>query len=262
MQESFSRDHARRAAARDLQHGPRPAGLLPVDPRRRPRRLPPHRPRADGHRRGRRAHPARVPPRRQVAQPVLVYGDYLLAHIQEAVDVDADRVRRRSPRRTGRSTARSAAPVASRIVSSLGFDKAGQPERRASRTTCARSSRKQDAIAAAEVRVETGFTDDAETVIVAFGPPGKFVRYVVQQLRAEGEKIGYVRPITLWPFPHRRGRGGGRGRGARRRVRALRGPDDRRRPARRARTRAGRRSSAASPPTAPASASDPCSTPS
>ena len=24
----------------------------------------------------------------------------------------------------------------------------------------------------------------------------------MQQLRAEGEKIGYVRPITLWPFPY------------------------------------------------------------
>ncbi|MGZ4755857.1 MAG: hypothetical protein ACXWA9_13175, partial [Acidimicrobiia bacterium] len=30
----------------------------------------------------------------------------------------------------------------------------------------------------------------------------KFVRYVVAQLRAEGEKIGYVRPITLWPYPY------------------------------------------------------------
>ena len=53
-----------------------------------------------------------------------------------------------------------------------------------------------------EVRVESGFLDDAETVIVAFGSPAKFVKYAIRQLRAAGHRIGYVRPITLWPFPY------------------------------------------------------------
>jgi 2-oxoglutarate ferredoxin oxidoreductase subunit alpha len=53
-----------------------------------------------------------------------------------------------------------------------------------------------------EVRVETGYLDDAETVIVAFGSPAKFVKYAIAQLRAAGHKFGYVRPITLWPFPY------------------------------------------------------------
>ena len=53
-----------------------------------------------------------------------------------------------------------------------------------------------------EVRVETGYLDDAETVIVAFGSPAKFVKYAIKQLRADGHRIGYVRPITLWPFPY------------------------------------------------------------
>jgi 2-oxoglutarate ferredoxin oxidoreductase subunit alpha len=53
-----------------------------------------------------------------------------------------------------------------------------------------------------EVRVETGFLDDAETVIVAFGSPAKFVKYAIKALRAEGHRIGFVRPITLWPFPY------------------------------------------------------------
>ena len=63
------RAHARRAPARHLQHGARPAGLLPGDTRRWPRRLPPHRARAAGRTRRRAARAARVPPRRQVAQP-------------------------------------------------------------------------------------------------------------------------------------------------------------------------------------------------
>jgi 2-oxoglutarate ferredoxin oxidoreductase subunit alpha len=53
-----------------------------------------------------------------------------------------------------------------------------------------------------EVRVESGYLDDAETVVVAFGSPAKFVKYAVKQLRADGHRIGYVRPITLWPFPY------------------------------------------------------------
>ncbi|HEY4396040.1 MAG TPA: hypothetical protein VGO28_00060, partial [Acidimicrobiia bacterium] len=47
----------------------------------------------------------------------------------------------------------------------------------------------------------SAFCDDAETVVVAFGTPAKFVRYVVNQLRAEGEGVGFVRPISLWPYP-------------------------------------------------------------
>ena len=53
----------------------------------------------------------------------------------------------------------------------------------------------------AEQRVETGFVDDAEHIVVAFGTAAKFVRYVVRRMRADGMRVGYVRPISLWPFP-------------------------------------------------------------
>jgi 2-oxoglutarate ferredoxin oxidoreductase subunit alpha len=56
-------------------------------------------------------------------------------------------------------------------------------------------------IAQAEMRHEQGFCDDAETVVVAFGTAGKFVEHVVRELRKEGMKIGFFRPVTLWPFP-------------------------------------------------------------
>ena len=41
----------------------------------------------------------------------------------------------------------------------------------------------------------------ADVVVVAFGTPAKYVRAAVTRLRAEGARIGYVRPITLLPFP-------------------------------------------------------------
>jgi len=53
-----------------------------------------------------------------------------------------------------------------------------------------------------EARAEVGMADDAETIVVAFGSTAKFVKYAIQQLRDEGLKVGYVRPITLWPFPY------------------------------------------------------------
>jgi 2-oxoglutarate ferredoxin oxidoreductase subunit alpha len=53
-----------------------------------------------------------------------------------------------------------------------------------------------------EVRYETYLTDDAETVIAAYGITSRICKSVVNKLRGEGSKIGLFRPITLWPFPH------------------------------------------------------------
>jgi 2-oxoglutarate/2-oxoacid ferredoxin oxidoreductase subunit alpha len=131
--------------------------------------------------------------------PVLVYGDYLTAHTRESVTVepiDFGAV----PAKPWALDGSLAGTTQSRIVSPLGFEKVGRANPGIERHLRAIAA-KHAAIAAAETRVETGFVDDAETVIVAFGTPAKFVRYVVTQLRAEGERVGYVRPISLWPFP-------------------------------------------------------------
>jgi 2-oxoglutarate ferredoxin oxidoreductase subunit alpha len=50
-------------------------------------------------------------------------------------------------------------------------------------------------------RWESYRTEDAEYVFVAFGLPSRTSRNAVDQLRANGEKVGLIRPITLWPFP-------------------------------------------------------------
>jgi 2-oxoglutarate ferredoxin oxidoreductase subunit alpha len=48
---------------------------------------------------------------------------------------------------------------------------------------------------------ETGFVDDADVVVVAFGTAGAYVRAAVRSLRNEGVRVGWVRPVTLVPFP-------------------------------------------------------------
>ena len=133
--------------------------------------------------------------------PVLVYGDYLTAHIQEAVNVSPAVFDEPLPAKDWAVDGSLGGTGESRLVSSLGFSKFGHESMGIERHLRAMAQKFAE-IEASEVRVETHHTDDAETVIVAFGSPGKFVRYVVEQLRAEGEKIGYVRPITLWPYPY------------------------------------------------------------
>jgi 2-oxoglutarate ferredoxin oxidoreductase subunit alpha len=131
--------------------------------------------------------------------PVLVMGDYLTAHVREAVSIvpiDFGPVPPKDWALDGTLTGTGR----SRIVSPLGFEKHGRPNPGVERHL-RRIAGKLREIDAAEARAETGFCDDAETVVVAYGSPAKFVRYVVAQLRAEGERVGFVRPISLWPFP-------------------------------------------------------------
>ena len=43
--------------------------------------------------------------------------------------------------------------------------------------------------------------DDAEYCVVAFGIASRVAKNAVAAARAEGIKVGLIRPITLWPFP-------------------------------------------------------------
>ncbi|MBR6349407.1 MAG: 3-methyl-2-oxobutanoate dehydrogenase subunit beta, partial [Lachnospiraceae bacterium] len=52
-----------------------------------------------------------------------------------------------------------------------------------------------------EQRWETFEVEDAEYVFVAFGLPSRACKDTVKALRAKGEKVGLIRPITIWPFP-------------------------------------------------------------
>lgn len=58
-------------------------------------------------------------------------------------------------------------------------------------------------IEAAEVRWEEIECEDADYVLVAFGSSARICSATVEAARAEGIKLGLLRPITLWPFPKR-----------------------------------------------------------
>lgn len=51
------------------------------------------------------------------------------------------------------------------------------------------------------VQWEETSTKDAESLIVAYGGAARAAMEAVEILRAEGEKVGFFRPISIWPFP-------------------------------------------------------------
>jgi len=53
-----------------------------------------------------------------------------------------------------------------------------------------------------EQRWEELFIKDAQIVLVAYGTMARIARSVVNKLRQDGQRIGLVRPISLWPFPN------------------------------------------------------------
>lgn len=52
-----------------------------------------------------------------------------------------------------------------------------------------------------EVRFEAIACDDADYLLVAFGSMARIGQKAMEIARAEGIKVGILRPITLWPFP-------------------------------------------------------------
>ena len=130
--------------------------------------------------------------------PVLVMGDYLLAHTQEAV---AARAYDFAPpaQKPWAADGTGGGRKSPRHVSSLGTtpgSKGIDPE-----SFWQRIQAKHEAIAAAEPRFEAEATEDAELLVVAFGSLARFARHAVRELRRAGLRVGYFRPITLWPFP-------------------------------------------------------------
>ena len=58
-----------------------------------------------------------------------------------------------------------------------------------------------DEVTKNEVRYEMIDCDDADYVFVAYGSSARIAQKSVQLGRAEGLKVGLLRPITLWPYP-------------------------------------------------------------
>ena len=54
-----------------------------------------------------------------------------------------------------------------------------------------------------EVMYEAYLCEDADFVITAFGTVARIAKSAINELRAQGIKVGLFRPITVWPFPYK-----------------------------------------------------------
>jgi len=133
--------------------------------------------------------------------PVLVFGDYYLAHTARAVDLGPAVPAPRSPpgwALTGASGGTGRAKLVSFLGSAKQRDDVGY-DLAVHYAACAGHTAAM--LRGVEPLVDAGLTEDADVVVVAFGTPGAYVRAAVRSLREEGVRVGWVRPVTLVPFP-------------------------------------------------------------
>ncbi|HUE38113.1 MAG TPA: hypothetical protein VMR29_01330 [Candidatus Binatia bacterium] len=128
--------------------------------------------------------------------PVTILGDFLLAHTSEAVELrrpNGENAAAARPWTVGNRHDREGITLSplcgpKKLAMSFGAHLMAVTE-------------KLPAIRAAEVRYESGYLHDAELAVVAYGSPARFVKHAVLQARKAGLRVGWLRPISLWPFP-------------------------------------------------------------
>jgi 2-oxoglutarate ferredoxin oxidoreductase subunit alpha len=133
--------------------------------------------------------------------PVVLMGDYYLAHTARCVRLEPVDFGPEPPRDwalTGETGGTGRAKLVSFLGSAKQKDQVGY-DLSVHYARCAQHTSQM--LEAVPASVETGFTDDADLVVVAFGTPASYVRAAVRDLRAQGERVGWVRPVSLVPFP-------------------------------------------------------------
>lgn len=91
-------------------------------------------------------------------------------------------------------------------VTGLTHDERGYPSTSAEdhERLVRRINEKVSSKAAEIVECEELFIDDAEVVVLAYGCVSRSARRAVREAREQGIRAGFLRPITIWPFPAER----------------------------------------------------------
>lgn len=130
--------------------------------------------------------------------PVMILSDGLIGQVMEKVEIDDY-----TPRWTAEYIAKNhpwaavgkPATRGHNIITSLELDSAKQEQ------VNLKLQAKYKVCEANEVRYETFQTEDCDYLLVAYGSSARICQKVLELARAEGIKVGLLRPITLWPFP-------------------------------------------------------------
>jgi 2-oxoglutarate ferredoxin oxidoreductase subunit alpha len=128
----------------------------------------------------------------QYRMTVVVLADGILGQMMEPVVIEKKPCRK-LPQKDWTLTGAEAREQ--RIVRSLWLAE-GALERH-----CLKLDARYQQIQKNEVLCEQHQVEDAEIVVVAYGVAARIVRSAVARARQQGIKAGWIRPITLWPFP-------------------------------------------------------------
>ena len=135
----------------------------------------------------------------QYRMPAMILGDGVIGQMMEKVVLSPARPRWTDDRIAERCGAWAATGKPSsrgrNIVTSVELDSLVQERFNL------KLKAKYDAIRRDEVRFEQTLCDDADYVLVAYGSSARIALKVVEMARADGHRVGLLRPITLFPFP-------------------------------------------------------------
>ncbi|MBO8153080.1 2-oxoacid:acceptor oxidoreductase subunit alpha [Thermovirga sp.] len=153
-------------------------------------------------------------------QPVLIMSDEVLGHMREKVYVPAKEeiklVNRKKPTADPEEFMAYKADPEDNIPPMAGFgdgyrwhvtglthNEWGFPTN--DKDEIAKKSKrlmdKVDAYRDEIVEYDTEFTEDADIIVVSYGSVARSALTAVKLAREAGMKVGYFRPVTLWPFP-------------------------------------------------------------
>jgi 2-oxoglutarate ferredoxin oxidoreductase subunit alpha len=127
--------------------------------------------------------------------PTLILGDGILGQMMEPVEFHYEAPAELPVRLDG---LRGAKNRSSRIIKTFTSDPAQLEEINWS------LFRRYELIKKQETASDTFVVDDAKLIVVAFGIAARIAKGAIKTVRAEGLKVGLMRPITLWPFPSER----------------------------------------------------------
>jgi len=130
--------------------------------------------------------------------PVLILSDGAIGQMMEKVELDEQRPRftdEEIKNNTPWATTGKTKDRERNIITSLDLDSYKQELHNLDLQAKYKEMEKN------ETRFEAISCDDAEYLIVAYGTSARLSQKAVDLLRAEGIKVGLLRPITLFPFP-------------------------------------------------------------
>lgn len=130
------------------------------------------------------------------SNPVMILGDGLLGQMMESVQFNPIEQGKYAAERAAKATT-GAKGRERNIITTLHL----KPEELEAHNN--KLQQKYQIIEENEARYELVECDDAEIILVAYGTTSRVVQSAIDKARADGIKVGMIRPITLWPFPYK-----------------------------------------------------------